>query len=206
MDSLRILLIEDVLIIAKDIKMTLEKDGYAQVEIVTNPNDARGSYASKDFDLIISDINLNADIDGIDLVKELCVYRKVPIVYLTAYSDAATVAKAEESLPFAYLLKPYNSNQLKLTINLATLNAKKEHQSIRYDGRNAELLNVLTRREREILFVLASGKMSKEIADILNIATSTVEKHKQNIKEKLELKTLGELVNFAVSTKTVSVE
>ncbi|UXX78569.1 response regulator [Reichenbachiella carrageenanivorans] len=206
MDSLKILLIEDVLIIAKDIKVTLEKDKYAQVEIITNPEDARVSYASNDYDLIISDINLNAEIDGIDLVKELCVQKRVPIVYLTAYSDAATVTKAEQSLPFAYLLKPYNSNQLKLTINLAMLNAQKEHQSIEYDEKNVELLNALTRREREILFILASGKMSKEIGDILNIATSTVEKHKQHIKEKLELKTLGELVNFAVSTKTVTID
>ncbi|MBU2916276.1 response regulator [Reichenbachiella agariperforans] len=206
MERLSILLIEDVMIIAKEIKATLEKGDYASVTIALAPDEARKFFVSQTFDLIISDINLNADIDGIDLVQELCTSYKVPIVYLTAYTDESTVRKAEGSLPFAYLLKPYNVNQLKLTINLAMLNAEKESQNVRYNEKNVELLESLTRREREILFSLASGKMSKEVADILNIATATVEKHKQNIKEKLSLTTLGELINFAVSTKTISMD
>ncbi|PIB35109.1 hypothetical protein BFP72_06725 [Reichenbachiella sp. 5M10] len=206
MEKLDILLIEDVMIIAKEIKATLEKEEYAQVTIALGPDEARSFFDSHVYDLIISDINLNAGIDGIDLVQELCMGRKVPVVYLTAYTDESTVSKAEGSLPFAYLLKPYNTNQLKLTINLAMFNAKKESQNVLYNEKNAKRLESLTSREKEILFSLASGKMSKEVADILNIAPATVEKHKQNIKEKLSLTTLGELINFAMSTKTISMD
>lgn len=206
MSKLKILLIEDEAIIARDIKVTLEVKDFANVDIAMNVETAREKFDSDDYDLIISDINLNAEIDGIELVKELCASKEVPIVYLSAYSDEKTIAKAESSGPYAYLLKPFNTNQLKLTINLAILNSTKEHQNVQFDQRNVELLKSLTKREQEILFVLASGKPSKETGDMLHIATSTVEKHKQNIKEKLNLKTIGELVNFAMSTKTVTID
>ncbi|MEP3389734.1 MAG: response regulator [Reichenbachiella sp.] len=206
MSKLNILLIEDEAIIAKDIKVTLEAKDYADVDVALNVDMAREKFGSSDYDMIISDINLNANIDGIELVKELCEIRKVPVVYLSAYADENTIKKAETSSPYAYLLKPFNSNQLKLTINLAILNSSKEHTEIEFNKKNVELLNSLTKREQEILFVLASGKPSKETGDMLHIATSTVEKHKQNIKEKLQLKTIGELVNFALSTKTVSLD
>ncbi|WP_456462407.1 response regulator [Reichenbachiella sp.] len=206
MSKLNILLIEDESIIAKDIKVTLEAKDYAEVDVALNVDMAREKFGSSDYDMIISDINLNASIDGIELVKELCEIRKVPVVYLSAYADENTIKKAETSSPYAYLLKPFNSNQLKLTINLAILNSSKEHAEVEFNKKNVELLNSLTKREQEILFVLASGKPSKETGDMLHIATSTVEKHKQNIKEKLQLKTIGELVNFALSTKTVSLD
>ncbi|WP_176214846.1 helix-turn-helix transcriptional regulator [Reichenbachiella faecimaris] len=89
---------------------------------------------------------------------------------------------------------------------MAILNSSKEYETIQYDKKNVERLKTLTKREQEILFVFAFGKLSKETGDVLNIATSTVEKHKQNIKEKLNLKTIGELVNFALSTKTISMD
>ncbi|MEP2024046.1 MAG: response regulator [Reichenbachiella sp.] len=206
MSKLKILLIEDEAIIAKDIKAILEQRDYAKVEIALKPDIARDKFASEKFDLIISDINLNSDIDGIELVKELTGMKKIPVVYLSAYADEKTISKAETSSPYAYLLKPFNSNQLKLTINLAILNSSKDYETIKYDKKNVERLKTLTKREQEILFVLASGKLSKETGDVLNIATSTVEKHKQNIKEKLNLKTIGELVNFALSTKTISMD
>lgn len=206
MSKLKILLIEDEAIIAKDIKMNLEQKDYAEVSVALNPPIAREIYESEEIDLIISDINLNADIDGVELVQELNLIKKVPVVYLSAYADEKTIQNAERSTPYAYLLKPFNASQLKLTINLAILNTRQENALIKYDKKNVELLNSLTKREQEILFVLASGKLSKETGEMLNIATSTVEKHKQNIKEKLNLNTIGELINFALSTKTISLD
>ena len=66
---------------------------------------------------------------------------------------------------------------------------------------NTEKLELLTCREKEVLVTLSTGKISKEIAGLLNISIYTVEQHKKNIRKKLELTTIGELVNFAMSTK-----
>jgi DNA-binding NarL/FixJ family response regulator len=198
---LKILLIEDEFIIAKDIKTQLSKNNFAQVDISKDYNSALSFYSNNPYDLIISDINLNSDKDGIDIIKEFSKIKKVPVVYLTAYSDNIIIERAEKTMPFAYILKPYNNNQLKATINLAIFNFKKNSLPIAENIENTEKLNLLTNREKELLIVLSTGKISKEIADLLNISTNTVEQHKKNIKRKLDLKTIGELVNFTMSTR-----
>lgn len=68
------------------------------------------------------------------------------------------------------------------------------------------LLEKLTPREKEVLVVLASGKISKEIADVLNISVLTVEKHKQNIRQKLNMVTIGELINFTLTSRLYVLE
>lgn len=198
---LRILLIEDEFIIAKDIKIVLEKNEYAKVSLAKRKEDVLRLFRKQDFDLIISDVNLNLEVDGIEIVSELIKIKSVPVVYLTAYSDEEIISRAEKTSPFAYLLKPYNEQQLKITINLAVLNYSKMLKNIDIDEEKTKLLNLLTRREKEVLVVLSSGKISKEVAEVLNISVLTVEKHKQNIKAKLKLRTTVEMIKFTMSTK-----
>ena len=198
---LNILLIEDEFIIAKDIQTQLSKNGFAQLTISKDYHTALSLYSNNHYDLIISDINLNTDKDGIEIIKEFSKIKKVPVVYLTAYSDNMIIKRAEKTMPFAYILKPYNNNQLIATINLAILNFKKDVLPVKLNIENTEKLNLLTSREKEILVVLSTGKISKEIGELLNISTNTVEQHKKNIRQKLELKTVGELINFTMSTR-----
>lgn len=202
---LKILLIEDEFIIAKDIQILLKNDNYAEVDLAKNYDAALKFYSLNNYDLIISDINLNDTKDGIQTITELSKMRKVPVVYLTAYSDLEVVSRAEKTMPFAYLLKPYNDNQLKATINLAILNFKKIVNAIPENVENTTKLKLLTSREKEVLITLSTGKISKEIADFLNISTYTVEQHKKNIRKKLGLTTLGELVNFAMTSTLLEI-
>ena len=81
------------------------------------------------------------------------------------------------------------------------LNFKKTTNNIPENNTNTKKLDLLTSREKEILVILSTGKLSKEIAEELNISTNTVEQHKKNIRKKLNLKTVGELINFTLSTK-----
>lgn len=198
---LKILLIEDEFIISKDIQVFLKKDDFALVDNASNYKSAQKLFSENDYDLIISDINLNDTKDGIEIVSEFSKTKQVPVVYLTAYSDSDVISRAEKTMPFAYLLKPYNENQLKTTINLAILNFKKAAEAVVENAGNAEKMELLTHREKEVLIILATGKLSKEIAETLHISTYTVEQHKKNIKKKLNLSTVGELVNFALSTR-----
>ena len=107
----------------------------------------------------------------------------------------------KKTIPFAYILKPFNLNQLKLTINLAILNHKKYQDNLEPSDESGALIKTLTKREKEILVVLASGKLSKEIGGILNISVQTVEKYKQTIRKKLNLLTVGELIHFTLTSK-----
>ncbi len=193
----KILLIEDERIIAEDIRINLEKDRFARVSIAANYRDAKKQFATFVPDLIISDVQLNEVKDGIEIITELLAEKRLPVIYLTAYSDDETIARIESTFPSAYLLKPYNISQLKTSINLAFNNFV--DQTISTTGKNEQngKLDLLTSREREILSKLAAGKMSKEIALNLKISVHTVEQHKKNIRKKLDLSTLGELVSFA---------
>jgi len=196
-----ILLIEDEFIIAKDIKVSLSENNFASVDYARNYDTALDLFVKNSYDVIISDINLNDKKDGIEIITEFSKLKKVPVVYLTAYSDVDIVSRAEKTMPFAYVLKPYNNNQLRATINLAILNFTKQSKDILENQENTSKLKLLTIREKEVLVTLSSGKISKEIAEELNISTYTVEQHKKNIRKKLNLITIGELINFTMSTK-----
>lgn len=202
---LKILLIEDEYIIAKDLQALLGQNNFAKVETAKNYKSAHQLFLSNSFDLIISDINLNEEKDGIEIISEFSKIKKIPVVYLTAYSDFDIVSRAETTMPFAYILKPYNNNQLKATINLAILNSKKAFNKVIENTENTKKLQLLTGREKEVLVTLSTGKISKEIAELLNISSATVEQHKKNIKKKLQLSTIGELVHFAMSTKLLEI-
>jgi DNA-binding NarL/FixJ family response regulator len=198
-----ILLIEDEYIIAKDIKTLLAKNDFASVDVVKTYKAALELYIQKSYNIIISDINLNNGLDGIEIIEALTKIKKTPVVYLTAYSDKTIIDRASKTMPFAYILKPYNSNQLIATINLALLNFEKGiNLSSNIENKdNTEKLNLLTNREKEVLIILSTGKLSKEVADLLSITTNTVEQHKKNIRKKLNLTTIGELINFTLSVK-----
>jgi len=198
---IEILLIEDEFIIAKDIKVLLGKNNFAKVDYARNYATALDLFVKNSYDLIISDINLNDKKDGIEIIAEFSKIKKVPVVYLTAYSDLDIVNRAEKTMPFAYILKPYNNNQLKATINLALLNFNKHSIAVSENKENTSKLQLLTIREKEVLVTLASGKITKEIAEALNISNHTVEQHKKNIRKKLNLTTVGELINFTMSTQ-----
>ena len=202
---LRILLIEDEYIIVKDIKILLSQNNFALVDSAINYDSALDLFSNNSYDLIISDINLNDEKDGIEIITELSKIKEIPVVYLTAYSNLDIVRRAEKTMPFAYIIKPYNDIQLKVTLNLAILNFNKRKDSIQENSQNTSKLNLLTCREKEVLVTLSSGKISKEIAETLNISKHTVEQHKKNIKKKLNLSTIGELVNFTMSTKLLEV-
>ncbi|CAM1352986.1 response regulator [Tenacibaculum insulae] len=201
----KILLLEDEFIIAKDIQIVLEKEQLYLVTIARNYEQAKQLYENEIFDIIICDINLNSDKDGIDFIKDNIPTNSIPVIYLTAYSDTNIVERAKKTTPFSYVLKPFNEIQLNITIQLALLNYKKSKLNIKENDQNSNKINSLTKREKEILIVLASGKTSKETGFSLNISTFTVEKHKKNIKEKLNLNTIGELIHFTMSSNLYKV-
>ncbi len=208
MDTIsQILIIEDEFIIAKDIQLALENVGYT-VCIAKSSEKAVNAFMNIDFDCIISDINLNEDIDGIDLVQSLLNIKFTPVIFLTAYDDESFLERAKGTVPFAYLLKPFDEKQLLLTIDLAILNYTKMKADYPgyYDTRTTEQkIETLTKRERQILISISTGKTSKEIGEMHHISHLTVEKHKKNIKKKLKMKTVGELVNFAFQANLYSI-
>ncbi len=120
MDSFRILIVEDNLIEATEVRQTLEKAGHTVTAIARTLAEAIASiqYAAPDVALI--DIQLDGSpTDGIGTAQALQRLRPIPVLYLTASSEYDTFRRAKETLPAAYLLKPFNRAELAFQIELA---------------------------------------------------------------------------------------
>lgn len=125
MDAFRILLVEDDALEAMDIKRTLESFGYSVPDVTSRGEDAIKKASELMPDLVLMDIILKGDINGIEAAKEIKKL-KIPIIYLTAHSDEVTVQRTKLTDPYGYLIKPYDSIELKYAIELAIYRNKME--------------------------------------------------------------------------------
>lgn len=114
-----VLVVEDEIITAIDIKSSLENLGYHVPPIAATGQEALDQAAKFQPDIILMDIVLKGEIDGIETANRIRDRQRIPIIFLTAYSDDATLARAGISEPFGYLLKPFDDRELHTTIQMA---------------------------------------------------------------------------------------
>ena len=117
MNELNILIVEDESLVAMELKQTIDSLGYNVVEYATNSHMAKKFLLAYDVNLILMDVNLGEEINGIELYRSL--NTEVPVIYLTAYSDEKTMTDAISTNPLGYLIKPHNENELKAILKLA---------------------------------------------------------------------------------------
>lgn len=138
MESLRILIVEDDLVLASELEEQLNEFGYQSIRSVSNSTDALNAFQNELPDLVLSDINLDySDLDGIELVRRFNAIHEVPIIFLSALSDNKTITRAKDVKPAYYLVKPYNPSQVKVAIDLAIENFSEKKEA----NPNASLQN-----------------------------------------------------------------
>jgi len=125
----KILIVEDETIIALDIQRSLTKAGFEVTDAVTNHDDAIESVKKNKPDMILMDIHLENSQDGIQTAQDIQKIENVPIIYLTSFHDEDTTSRAVKTNPVQYLIKPFNIDQLKTTINLALYKINQPNQS-----------------------------------------------------------------------------
>ncbi|MBC7572515.1 MAG: response regulator [Spirosoma sp.] len=121
-DRVNILIVEDEAILAMDLCDLLEADGYCVVGTANNGRKALDLFRQNPVDLILCDITIKGDWDGIETVTQLFRLRQVPLIYLTALSDRTTISRAKETLPAAYITKPFDAGQLRIAVEMALNN------------------------------------------------------------------------------------
>jgi DNA-binding response OmpR family regulator len=119
--KLKVLIIEDESIVALHIKKTVIVSGHSVVNIAKNSSEALEYAKNTRADLVISDINIDGDIDGIECCKILQSKYNIPVVFVTAYRDIETLRKASEVDFIGYLVKPFREDELETMINLVVL-------------------------------------------------------------------------------------
>ncbi len=126
MTDANILIVEDERIVAKDIEERLKDLGYRVSASVSTGKKALEEAEALQPDLILMDIRLKGNMDGIETADTIKRRFDIPVIYITAYADDVTLERAKVTEPFGYILKPFNERDLHSTIEMALYKHKVE--------------------------------------------------------------------------------
>ena len=213
---IRILLADDHRIVRQGLRRILEEN--SRMEVVGEANDGREAVQmalDKEPDVIIMDVAM-PHLGGMEAIRQIS--RRLPaakVLVLSMYSDESYVVQMLEAGAKGYLLKDSADTDLVEAV-LAVSNGKSffspliskilldEYVRQLQEKGISDRYELLTEREREILQLIAEGKTSREIAELLNLSTSTVDTHRGHIMEKLDLHNPYEVVLYAVRKGLIS--
>ncbi|MDD1694816.1 MAG: response regulator [Methanoregula sp.] len=119
MSNEKILLVEDDNIIAKVADWRLKNLGYTVCGRATTGAEAMEIVVNQKPDLVLMDINIQGDIDGIETAKMIKKGFNIPVVYVTSHSDGATLERAKATNPDGFIIKPFDDEDLRVAIELA---------------------------------------------------------------------------------------
>lgn len=119
MPQARVLIVEDEKIVALDLEQRLRSFGYAVIGIVSSGKAAMAKAKETTPDLILMDITLNGEMDGIQTALEIQRIQDIPVIYVTAHADGVTIERAKHTGPFGYVLKPFEDRELRSGIEVA---------------------------------------------------------------------------------------
>src|SRR5262249_4998329 len=141
MPKARVLIVEDEIIIAKDLQKKLQGMGYDVPATATSGHDALTKSVEITPDIVLMDIVLKNGLDGIETAERLMAEQGLPIIYITAYADEQTLKRAKVTEPFGYILKPFDLNLVVINIEIALYKHRMERQR---EELIAELQSALT--------------------------------------------------------------
>jgi DNA-binding NarL/FixJ family response regulator len=207
--NVRVLIADDHGIIRDGVRSVLTHD--LKMEVVGEAADGQQAVRlARELhpDLIIMDINMPG-MNGIEATRIIChEMPDVKIVVLSMYSDKRYVMEMLSLGVSAYLLKDCASRELAVALDKVLHNKTYISPDVGVDVirdcleqlgmKESSSFSPLSPRERQVLKLIADGRHNKEIADYLNMSVKTVEGHRQNIMQKLNLHTVAELTKYAI--------
>jgi two-component system response regulator NreC len=215
--NIKILVADDHKIVRDGLRTLIEKEN--GMEVIAEAEDGRSAVkqAKKLLpDIVIMDITM-PDLNGIDATR--AIFEEAPgvkIIALSMHSDRRFVSGMLEAGASGYLLKDSAfeelatairavvANQIYLSPKIADIVVRRFVSKSASTERSA--FTELTKREREVLQLLAEGVSTKEIAGRLNLSVKTVETHRANIMDKLDIHTISKLVKYAIREGLTSLE
>jgi signal transduction histidine kinase len=163
----KILVAEDSLIVNQHIKHALESGGHEVLSVYSGKEAV--AVASKEYpDLILMDIMMETNSDGIDAAFEVKQTLDIPIIFLTALTDEPTIEKAKFSLPYGYVVKPFNEAELLSNIDVALYKAQAEKKI----KENSELFQAIINSIDKAIFLLDETENIKYTNSVAELITS----------------------------------
>ena len=190
----KILIADNELALAAKLESFLLEKGYDVVGIAVSGRQAVNMTLSLNPDLVLMEIKLTGDLQGIAAALKIRAARDIPIVFLTWYGDEKSLSRAARVHPDGYVLKPFQRSQVLAAIQVALDNrprfrkqqasnaASSKTPSENIPGRSPA---AFTPAENKVASLVKGGMRTQEIAKKLKIAPSTVDWHRKNIRKKL---------------------
>lgn len=123
---IRILIVEDESIVAEDIRRSLQNMGYSILSMASSGEEAIEKVKEFKPDLVLMDIMLEGEMDGIEAADMIHSFSNIPIIFLTAYSDEKILERAKITEPFGYIIKPFKERELHINIEIALYKSEME--------------------------------------------------------------------------------
>ncbi|MEQ9298034.1 MAG: LytTR family transcriptional regulator DNA-binding domain-containing protein [Cyclobacteriaceae bacterium] len=169
MSKIKVFIVEDNFIHANRLEMYLDEMGYFLSGTAASASDALNTIAATKPDLLLVDIHLEGNRDGVQIVEYLNNKKPIPTIFITSYRDKETFERAKLTDPYAYIIKPYDKETLQAAIELAVYKFSKTskhkntaHAQIDYQGWNEDQL------VNDTMFVKSNGSLIKiKLSDIL---------------------------------------
>ena len=128
----------------------------------------------------------------------------MPISFITGHGDVSMAVTTMKKGAVDFIEKPFKENELQALVEKMLAVARVAYKDASNQKTNQGLLNKLTGRERQVLERIVAGRLNKQIADDLTISIKTVEAHRANIMEKLNVSTVADLLRLALSEKSTA--
>jgi DNA-binding NarL/FixJ family response regulator len=216
MKPIRILLADDHTVVRKGLRLLLEsRPGFQVIADAANGREAVAMAEEHRPDVVVMDVAMPT-LNGIEAARQISARQpQTAVVFLSMHADEGYVLKALKAGARAYLLKDSAEQDL-INAVIAVSEGKaffspaiskmlvEDYMRQMQERKLEDSYELLTTREREVLQLLAEGKNNKEVAGILNLSLYTVETHRSNIFQKLNLHSGAELILYAIRKGVIS--
>ncbi|AEE66404.1 two-component response regulator [Bordetella pertussis] len=196
--SSTVFIVDDDEAVRDSLRWLLEANGY-RVRAYASGENFLDEYDASQIGVLIADVRMPG-MSGLELQEQLIARNApLPIVFITGHGDVPMAVSTMKKGAVDFLEKPFNESDLREIVarmleqavqRISKFQAQKDHEA---------MLARLTAREQQVLERIVAGRLNKQIADDLGISIKTVEAHRANIMEKLEVTTVADLMKVALA-------
>jgi FixJ family two-component response regulator len=197
-----IFIVDDDEAVRDSLRWLLEANGY-RVRSFERAEEFLNAYDPEQIGVLIADVRMPG-MSGLELQEELIARNApLPVVFITGHGDVPMAVSTMKKGAVDFLEKPFNETDLRAIVARMLSQASERVQRAQAEKSHQEILGRLTAREQQVLERIVAGRLNKQIAGDLNISIKTVEAHRANIMEKLEVTTVADLMKIALTKEQV---
>lgn len=198
-------IIDDDITLLKAVSWLLESVDF-KVITYTSAVEYLNSYNNQQCGCLLVDVRM-PQMSGLELQEELAQRKnQLPIIIMSGHGDIAMAVRAMKAGAFDFIVKPFNDQMLLEIIQKAINKDRQRSPVLEKIAIYMDRYSSLTRREREIMQHVTLGKLNKQIASELNISLSTIELHRAHVMQKMQVKTIAELVRIALALEEHNIQ